>query len=701
MPCGDPNKPKPNQVVQIASRTTVAERPKKPRVEKPRVKLVTHHCDICGYVGMHQKHTCKPVSAISWQADRAAMCSRCPYNDKEQDICTLYKSQHPDRDCIVTIGITLPFAACPAGFWPKVEMTCEKCGSVTFNERGVVQCASCRWNPNRKCSLPPIVKLQDEPPLEAKSPLVVITIAAGQKAIELLEYTGPQMRAYAERCGADFHVIMDNQCDWYPIGNKFRLATITSNYERILFIDSDVWIRDEAPDLFHLHDSGKVWIHYDKPLLGSTDWVKGESELSAKQQNVEPIDLQVLNTGVVLFDNAHRDIWTAPKTPTPPRHLLEQTHVEYQIHRKGYEVGHIDTKFNTQWWFPDFAEREPDAYFVHLANCPHNERIYRFRKLAYERNVRGEIPIGQTIDIARYHSETAPGADEVLFITTHFNPARWTRQSETYYEWLSALGPLGNHVKCYELVLDDDTQEIEGSHVIRGTREKHAMWQKEALINRAIEDHGDQFKYVAWLDHDFVFGDPKWLTRALDKLKRGTTAVQLFSRLKYLRVDRVVTHSIAGAVASWQQPPPGGYNPGGAWMADMAYIRKIGGLYDRCLVGDGDNMLFDHFAGRFGDHFKLKTPRIQSDMKRWMSGTWMRTRGKRSMDHLNMTVYHLYHGEVANRQYGKRDMILCEHDFDPRIDVINNADGILEWATDKPAFHEAVRQYFHARREDE
>ena len=62
---------------------------------------------------------------------------------------------------------------------------------------------------------------------------------------------------------------------------------------------------------------------------------------------------------------------------------------------------------------------------------------------------------------------------------------------------------------------------------------------------------------------------------------------------------------------------------------------------------------------------------------------------------------HLWHGDPVNRQYGNRNAILRQHDFDPITDVRLTAGGVWEWASDKPDLQQAVRDYFYARREDE
>jgi hypothetical protein len=61
---------------------------------------------------------------------------------------------------------------------------------------------------------------------------------------------------------------------------------------------------------------------------------------------------------------------------------------------------------------------------------------------------------------------------------------------------------------------------------------------------------------------------------------------------------------------------------------------------------------------------------------------------------------HLWHGNPVNRQYDSRNAIFKRYDFDPTSDLRLNAQGLWEWASEKPALHQAVRDYFQARRED-
>jgi hypothetical protein len=248
----------------------------------------------------------------------------------------------------------------------------------------VVRCKSCGYSPQRKVSLPHIVRLAPEKPLTPVNNLAVITLAIGQKAIDIHAITGVFMEAYAKRCGADYHVISDDQSPRYPLANKFRLETLAANYERTLFLDADVLVKSDAPDIFKSHPSGSVFIHPDAVHnYPSLEFSRREMIVTCKEQQIDQFEARMLNTGVVLFDREHVGIWAAPKLPSGVRHLAEQMHVESNIVRSGMPQRDLEPQWNWQWYFKDFDDWQANAHFIHLAACPHEERIYRLRKLAH------------------------------------------------------------------------------------------------------------------------------------------------------------------------------------------------------------------------------------------------------------------------------------------------------------------------------
>ena len=157
-------------------------------------------------------------------------------------------------------------------------------------------------------------------------------------------------------------------------------------------------------------------------------------------------------------------------------------------------------------------------------------------------------------------------------VTFHFNPMRYHRLRETYYEWLPTLGPLVESLRCYELVFDDDAREIEGSIVIRGERTKHFLWQKEAITNIALRETSPNVRYFGWLDHDIVICDSEWMPKSVAMIDAGNPAVQLVGRLSYLDRDRRVTSTATSGMRNLTATGSTRGNPGGAWIADRTFM---------------------------------------------------------------------------------------------------------------------------------
>lgn len=185
-------------------------------------------------------------------------------------------------------------------------------------------------------------------------PRVVATLAVGEVGRRMLQISGRSIRAYAERVGADYHVIDVGQSD-YPLGEKFRAGTLLDSWERVLFLDADVIVSDNCPDLFSLVPEGSIGVHDDGPdveRLSGLDWLRHQYAAMALSQGwpIPSRFASCLNTGVVLFDRAHRDLWTPPPAPYPGFHTGEQNAVNWNLARTGYPVCRLDSTLNYQWW---------------------------------------------------------------------------------------------------------------------------------------------------------------------------------------------------------------------------------------------------------------------------------------------------------------------------------------------------------------
>ena len=63
-------------------------------------------------------------------------------------------------------------------------------------------------------------------------------------------------------------------------------------------------------------------------------------------------------------------------------------------------------------------------------------------------------------------------------------------------------------------------------------------------------------------------------------------------------------------------------------------------------------------------------------------------------------VFHLWHGDLANRQTQVRHSELSEFDFNPYYDLALDHGGAWRWSSDKPGLHQHVFDFLLRRAED-
>jgi len=208
-----------------------------------------------------------------------------------------------------------------------------------------------------------------EPTPLPKSKRLIITIAT-EISQKILAETAESMKRYAAKCGADFIAITNCTQDW-PLAEKFRLAHYAGYYERVLFLDSDVFVRNSAPNIFEEVPAGVVAMHDDTPSLlrsgNGVEWLRSELEIICKSQKWSPqMAAFCLNSGVVLFDGADAGIWSPPEYPFPTFHCAEQDVVQIRAAATN-RIFFLNEKWNWQYWVNPTLAGIEHAHFVHLS----------------------------------------------------------------------------------------------------------------------------------------------------------------------------------------------------------------------------------------------------------------------------------------------------------------------------------------------
>lgn len=296
-------------------------------------------------------------------------------------------------------------------------------------------------------------------------------------------------------------------------------------------------------------------------------------------------------------------------------------------------------------------------------------------------------------------------------ITAFFNPAGSTRRLGNFRHFRRALRvPL----VAVELAYGPDFELTPGdADVLVQRRGRDVLWQKERLLNLALEALPRSCEAVAWLDADVVFAEADWARATLAALDR-VALLQPFS----------VVHDAQGVLAAGDGlgPPTrrslgsvlvdGAIDPaqvatarlagefrctaGLAWAARRELLDRHG-LYDAAIVGGGDRAIvcaaLGEWAGLREQH--ALGPRQWEHYLGWAGPFHAATRGQ--VGCVPGALLNLHHGPRTARNYAGRHTGLARFGLDPAVDLARDEGGCWRWNTDRPDLHGYVRDYLYSR----
>jgi len=138
----------------------------------------------------------------------------------------------------------------------------------------------------------------------------VVTICIGEEFESIAEYTHPTLKKYADRVGAEF--IKIDSTPTSPHWAKFTIRNLLNKYDRIVYFDTDLIIRDDCPDLFELVPYNQIG------AFNEAKFTQREFSLveTAKAYNVDVNKLnwngKYYNTGVMVISKCHWNIFKKP-----------------------------------------------------------------------------------------------------------------------------------------------------------------------------------------------------------------------------------------------------------------------------------------------------------------------------------------------------------------------------------------------------
>jgi lipopolysaccharide biosynthesis glycosyltransferase len=216
---------------------------------------------------------------------------------------------------------------------------------------------------------------------------LVLTIAIGDYHQKMGEITHPLMRGYAARIGADFRVITEKKISQTTAHwEKFQIYDLLDVYDRILFLDTDIIVRGDCPNLFELVP-GDALGAFDESLY-YTD-ARDRMELTAREYGLEvmPVwDGRYFNTGAMVISRAHQKVFEKPTKEFD--NFYEQTYLNLVFVREGLRMFPLDFRFNRMHpMSAHTGEPRLSSYIVHYAGytAEEPEMVYDYIRADIER----------------------------------------------------------------------------------------------------------------------------------------------------------------------------------------------------------------------------------------------------------------------------------------------------------------------------
>jgi hypothetical protein len=237
-------------------------------------------------------------------------------------------------------------------------------------------------------------------------------------------------------------------------------------------------------------------------------------------------------------------------------------------------------------------------------------------------------------------------------------------------------------------------------------RADHALWHKENMINLGVKKLlPADWKAMAWIDADLEFDSPTWATDTLRVLNGECDIVQLFSHCVDMDPTGRAMHIFQSAGFQYSKQVALGsgkdlWHPGYAWACTRGAFEVMGGLYDRAILGSGDNIMMMALIGHVDRAINREsTGAYQASVVAFQDrGAALR------FGYVPGVIRHFYHGSKKNRRYADRWQILVRWGYDPDTMVkYDEETGVLVPVPGvfPEGLLEDILGYFGERNEDE
>lgn len=198
---------------------------------------------------------------------------------------------------------------------------------------------------------------------------LILTIACGDFYKKMASLTHPTIKNYASKIGADFLCIDEkNISETTPHWEKFQIHDLLDEYDRIAYVDTDVIIRKDCPDIFKEVPKDKLGMFNEAPF---TDRSKELMIDICKEYNekLPGWDGRYFNSGIMVISEDHKKLFKKPEKEI--FNYYEQSYLNMMIAKFNIDMYELHYKYNRMTCMDSYTgEERYDSYIIHYAGYP-------------------------------------------------------------------------------------------------------------------------------------------------------------------------------------------------------------------------------------------------------------------------------------------------------------------------------------------
>lgn len=306
-------------------------------------------------------------------------------------------------------------------------------------------------------------------------------------------------------------------------------------------------------------------------------------------------------------------------------------------------------------------------------------------------------------------SNNDPIEEKLNVIIVISNPCLYAKRYILLKEFVKRMEEEEEHVNLFivEMIYENQifivTNKKNKNHL--QVKTDVPIWHKENMINLAVKYLlPSNYKAFAWVDADVEFENNSWAMDTLKILNGCKDVVQLFSHCVDMSNENTnlnIFNSFGYSFNKEKKFTTKGqdyWHPGYAWAITKKAYDKIGGIYDKGILGSGDSIMALAFINKAES---MNNINYSDDYNNSMLEYQLKA-SKLRLGYVPGVIRHYYHGSKKNRQYTERWKLLMKHNYSPIEHLTYDKQGILIPTETFPFdFKEDIMNYFRERKEDD